>query len=397
MSNRRSLYFGLLGSFSYSDPENGRPAAEGTALQAGRKTRSFLQYLIVHHARVISSEELIREFWPEHDGSPADALRRMLCKIRQLLRAAFPGAEHFLKTLPGCYIWDPSIYLELDTELFEAACQEAGRQNGEKRKQLLLQAVSLYKGDFLAANDSGWTAGLRQYYRALYLDACRGVLPFLEKKQDWIQALGICEQAYRIDFAVEDFTVCAMRALIAMGHPEQAIEKYEAFQDKMVNELGMMPTAAAEQVLLLAEGLRKQHTGASDIFRLLCEDTGEARAFFCSFETFRSIVMLERRHLARSKGDSALVMAGLDSGAVPGTDMRRLERILSEGLRTLQSPPYLSYFPFDAAGRRKIGILLRPKRDGSLTAARYNGICTGKEATASCFGKECFPAAAERR
>ena len=96
----------------------------------------------------------------------------------------------------------------------------------------------------------------------------------------------------------------------------------------------MMPTAAAEQVLLLAEGLRKQHTGASDIFRLLCEDTGEARAFFCSFETFRSIVMLERRHLARSKGDSALVMAGLDSGAVPGTDMRRLERILSEGLRT---------------------------------------------------------------
>lgn len=323
MSEKTNLYFELLGAFSY----------KGQALKAGRKALSFLQYLIVHHTRSISAEELIEEFWPEDSNAPTGALRRMLCKVRALLEEMCPEQDNLLQTLPGCYIWSPDVCLELDVEQFEKACLEAGKKTGEEKEEALLLAVSLYKGDFLAANDSKWVMAPRQYYRALYLDACRTLLPLLEKKENWIKLLGVCEQAYKIDFAVEEFTICQMQALIAMGQPEQAIEKYEIFRSRMLEELQAEPSGRMEQIYTLAAGLNKKDVGISDIFQLLREAENEDKAFFCTFDIFRSIVTLERRHLSRTKGSSTLVIVRLGRRAVPGTDVRRLERILLEGLR----------------------------------------------------------------
>ena len=330
MSDRQILYFQLLGSFSYGSEECIENEAE---IRAGKKTRSFLQYLLAHHERSISSEELIQTFWPEHEGVSADTLRRMLHNIRKLLKSMFPGQEGLLVTLPGCYVWNPDICLRLDTQCFETACLEAGRQSGEEKEGLLLQAISLYKGDFLSANDSDWTVELRQYYRALYLDACKAVLPLLGKKEQWTKLLRICEQACRIDFAVEDFTAWAMKALIAMGQPEQALEKYEAFQKKIVKELGIPPTGHVQQIYILAAGLRTQNREDTDIFKLLCGDAREERAFFCTFEMFQSVVALERRHIAKSRESAVLAVVNLGEGEGSATDMRRLERILFEGLR----------------------------------------------------------------
>lgn len=324
MSGIKNLNFDLLGSFSY----------EGQTLKAGRKVLSFLQYLIVYHERNISAEELIEKFWPEGSNAPANALRRMLFKTRNLLREMYPGQEELLLTFPGCYAWNPEICLKLDIEEFEAACQIARKKEGDEQAEAYLLAVSLYKGDFLAANDDEWAMGLRQYYRAIYLDACKMLLPLLEKRERWIDILSVCEQAYRIDFTVENFTICQMQALINLGQPEQAIKIYKNFRNKMLEEFQIEPSSHAEQLYTLASGLIKKEMGISDIFDILNEEDSEEKAFFCTFQMFRSIVTLERRHLSRSKGTSMLVVVKIGSGGVvPGTDMRRLERILLDGLR----------------------------------------------------------------
>lgn len=333
MDEHKTLYFELLGPFLYGDNRGGKDTErEKKKLKAGRKMQSFLQYLIVHHEHGVSAEELIGEFWPE-SGDPASALRRMLYETRTLLNTMFPTYEDLLETCPGSYTWNQNISFELDTERFEKACLHAVKKQEKERLALLLSAIKLYRGDFLPSNDSNWAIGLRQYYRALYLDACKTVLPLLIEKEQWIETLGVCEQAYRIDFAVEDFTLCAMRALIALGQPEQAIGKYEAFRERMQKELGLPPTDSLEQMRLLAEGLRKKDMGVPDVFNLLCEEDIEERAFFCTFEMFRGIVALERRHLVRSKGHSSIAIVRLGYGSVPATDARRLERILLDGLR----------------------------------------------------------------
>ena len=66
----------------------------------------------------------------------------------------------------------------------------------------------------------------------------------------------------------------------------------------------------------------------------MCEENTEQQAFFCSFGVFQNIVALEKRHLARSGQMSTLVIISLGGDTAPGADVRRLERILLEGLRT---------------------------------------------------------------
>lgn len=119
-----------------------------------------------------------------------------------------------------------------------------------------------------------------------------------------------------------------------MGQPEQAMQKYEAFRDRMLREFEMPPTERIEQIYTLAAGLRKNGLEEQDIFRMVCEEDSDPHAFFCTFSVFQSIVALERRHLARSGMDSTLVIVSLGKEAVPTTDARRLERILLEKLRT---------------------------------------------------------------
>lgn len=132
---------------------------------------------------------------------------------------------------------------------------------------------------------------------------------------------------------MEEFTVYQMRALIALGQPEQAMETYEAFREKMLQEFEILPSETVEQLYTLAVGLRKKDMGVPDIFRLVCEDDREQKAFFCTFEVFQNIVALEKRHLERSGQSSALVIVSLGEQAVPATDARRLERVLLDGLR----------------------------------------------------------------
>lgn len=327
MEGENVIHFELLGSFSYGNT--------GTSLKAGKKALSFLQYLIVNHDRNISSDELLDRFWMDsNSSSPSNAFRHMLFKVRNLLEEMFPGKRDLLQTYSGYYAWNPEVCIKLDTEQFETVCLKAKRTPGEEEQlKLFLEAISLYKGDFLASNDSEWALVLRQYYRTLYLDVCKSALPILYEKKQWMEILSICGQAYQIDFAMEDFTAYQMRAMLALGQPEQAIEKYEAFRERMLQEFEVIPSRQIEQLYTLATDLYKREVNVSDIFKLVCEDEEEQRAFFCTFEVFQKIVVLEKRHLARSGEMSALVIVRLGEKATPATDARRLERILLDGLR----------------------------------------------------------------
>ena len=333
--NGNVLHFNLLGGFFCGNTEEEKVKNSVLTGKTGRKALSFLQYLIVNHGRNISSEELIQLFWGDNGSSdPANALRSMLFKTRGLLKNMFPEREGILLTLQDCYGWNPEIHFQIDAEEFEHLCLKAKGMSGEEYGMLLRRAVSLYRGEFLMGNDAEWARTLRQYYQTLYLDACREVLPLLYEKERWVELLAVCSQAYAVDFSLEDFTAYQMQAFMALGQPGQAVEKYENFRDRMLDEYEMPPTERIEQLHMLAVGLMKNRMDEQEILRLVCEEEVDSHAFFCTFATFRSIVALERRHMERTGQTSSLIIISLGRDAAPSTDGRRLERILLEKLRT---------------------------------------------------------------
>lgn len=334
MEKRNIFRFELLGAFSCGNTEEEKTKNSELVSKMGKKVRSFLQYLIVNHTRTISAEELIEQFWADNSSNPANALRNMLFKTRNLLKEMYPQQENMLLTLQDCYGWNSGIHLELDAEEFENLCVRARGRSGEECCDLLRQAVALYKGDFLAGNDAEWARTMRQYYQTLYLDSCKAVLPLLHKKEQWVEIVSICSQAYAVDFSMEDFIAYQMQAFIALGQPGQAIEKYEAFKKRMLSEYDMRPPEHIEQLYTLADGLRKKGMDEADILRLVCEEEPDTRAFFCTFSTFQSIVALEKRHMRRSGETASLVIISLESDSTPTTDSRRMEHILMDKLRT---------------------------------------------------------------
>ncbi|MCI8418444.1 MAG: hypothetical protein HFI33_13290 [Lachnospiraceae bacterium] len=335
MEERIVLRFELLGAFAGREMEGGQTKNMVVPDKLGKKALSFLQYFIVNHGRNISSEELIEQFWPDTNSSdPANALKNMLFKTRNLLKTLFPGQETLIRTLQGCYGWDTGVTIETDAEEFEQICLEVRRKWGEDYLEALLKAASLYKGDFLPGNDSGWAVSLRRYYQTLYLDVCKMVLPLLQEEERWTEVIGLCEQASVVDVSADTFVTYQMQALIAMGQPEGAVRAYEAFRERLWEEFEIEPTEQVEQIYMLAEGMCQNHMDGRDILKLVAEGELDSRAFLCTFGVFQSIVALERRHLARSGGSSALLHVSLGNKVTPTTDARRLERILLEGLRT---------------------------------------------------------------
>lgn len=326
------LSFHLLGAFYCGHTEEEKTRNSVLTGKTSRKVLSFLQYFIVNHGRTISAEELIGQFWAD-SSDPASLLRNMLFKTRKLLKAMYPEEEGLIITLQNCYRWAQETCLKTDAEQFESLCLKARGLPEEEYCSQLCRAIELYKGDFLAGNDSEWARTLRQYYRTLYLDACRAVLPIMYKKEQWVELVNVCNQAYTVDFGQEDFTAYYMQALIALGQPGQAVERYQDFRDKMLEEYEMPPTERIEQLYMLAEGFMKNGADEKDILSLVCAGEPDTHAFFCTFGILQSIVALERRHMERSGQVSSLMVISLGSGAVPTTDSRRLERILLETLR----------------------------------------------------------------
>ena len=322
--------FKLLGSFSCGNGENGAWKQNSAS---GRKALAVLQYLLVNHARPVSTEELIDVFWSERSINPINALRVMLFKIRKYLKEMFPEQEGMIVTLQGCYSFNPALRIELDSEQFEQACTEARRQPGEAGTEAFSRALPLYKGDFLAGNDCDWALPMRRYYQTLYLDACRAVLPFLQRQERWVEIVSVCALAQNIDFAAEDFVAFRMQALISMNQPARVVEEYRQFREHLWAEFQVAPTEQVEWMYALALGMCRQTWESEDILKLTETEEGDGSAFFCNFEVFRKIVALERRHLGRAGGVSSVVVVSLGNRVIPATDAKRLEKILSECLR----------------------------------------------------------------
>lgn len=329
MEEEKTIHFELLGAFSCRESQ----AGERRYTTAGRKALSFLQYLIVNHGRAVSMEELIGLFWADVSSAPANALKNMVYKSRNLLKTMLPDQGELIQTLSGCYVWNPAVRLELDSERFEQVCLEARKYSGKEYLAHLLKAVSLYKGDFLSGNDSDWAVSLRRYYQTLYLDVCKMALPLLQEQERWAEMIGISEQAANVDFGTDIFIVYQMQALIAMGHPERACQIYQTFRETLWQEFEIEPSEQVEQIHMLADSMCQSGRGGQDILKTVARKDLDGRAFLCTFSVFQAIVALEKRHMARSGQKSTLCMVSLGNKVTPTTDARRLERILLEGLR----------------------------------------------------------------
>jgi len=206
----------------------------------------MLAYLLYHHGRTVTKEELLRLCWDSEEikGDPANALRVVLHRTRVMLdRLGFlPGRELILRSRDG-FTWNDRVPVYIDVEEFERLYR-MGKATGDlKERQVCFEhAVGLYDGQFLIRNTSEkWVQCMAEQFRAMYLEMAAELLEILNTTGQTRRMEELCRSVLALEPYREEFHRRLMQVLLDEGRGREAAEVYEELRKKLLAEFDRLP------------------------------------------------------------------------------------------------------------------------------------------------------------
>jgi len=307
-----------------------------------RKVWLLLAYMIYCRNRSISQEELIGLLWGEDESSsnPLNALKTMFHRVRTTLNQLDGSAGHTLIVRRnGNYAWNEDIPFAFDVEEFEALCKSgAAAEQEDQRLELYLQALGLYRGDFLPKlSAEPWVVPIAAYFHNLYIQTVLETLPLLETRSRLEDSVALCRKSLEIDPYNETLYQCLMQNLLGLGKQQGAITAYEEMSELLFSNFGIMPSD--ESRAIYREAVRTVNDRAVSpvtVREQLREPDGVSGALFCDYDFFKVIYHAEARAVARS-GDAVhiglLSVTGENSQELPKRSLDRAMENLQDLIR----------------------------------------------------------------
>jgi predicted ATPase/DNA-binding SARP family transcriptional activator len=233
------------------------------------KTKALLAYLLVEetYRPGVSHQRgnLMTLLWPDLLPESAQAnLRQTLYRLRQTLHEVEMATDHpeplLLSDRQSVQV-NPMIDYHLDVAKFELALRKAAQGSQDEQIVILSEAVSLYRGDFLAdvyVPDSetfeNWTGQVRADLRRRALDTLHQIG---ERALAWGD-YHLARDTARRQIAIDDLHEVAYRqlmlALSAAGERNEALTEFTQLTQLLADELGVEPTIETAK---LAETIRQ--------------------------------------------------------------------------------------------------------------------------------------------
>lgn len=352
-----------------------------------RKVWLLLAYMIYCRNRSVSQTELVSLLWGDAEGSvnPANALKTMFHRVRTLLNQLDESAgRSLIVRRDGNYAWNCDIPFSLDAAEFEALCRAAAEiPDEEERLEKELQALSLYKGDFLPKlSTEPWVIPIAAYFHNLYLQVLLDALPLLEAQGRQETLVSLCREAVELEPYNELLYQCLMRGLIALGNYRGAIAVYEGMSDLLFANFGIMPSEETKAVYREAVQTINERAVTIGTLREQLKEPGTiSGALICDYDFFKVLYHAEARAVVRN-GDAVhiglLSIAGEKDTELPRRSLERCMENLRETIR-------LNLRKGDIAARCSISqyVLMLPQ-------ANYENSCMVCERVIRAFCRQ-FP------
>jgi DNA-binding SARP family transcriptional activator len=295
----------MLGSFSI---KRGDHSVDDSSNRM-RKVWLLLAYLICNrggHATKENYLNLLRGGDDEGED-PAGRLKALFYRARTMLDQMEVGAGHELIIRKGgTYAWNTDVPLSLDVEVFEKLCTAAAAAESEEEQlALYLQALELYRGDFLPKlSMEPWVLPLSAYYHQMFLDAAEKVLVMEEAQSRWKEAAALSARILTIEPYSEAISQHLMRCRLALGDREGVIAVYEEISKLLFDTFGVDPSDETRRLYREAARETNDHSVPIDTVREQLRDPVEARgAMFCEYDFFKVLYQAQARAVVRS-GDT---------------------------------------------------------------------------------------------
>ena len=216
---------------------------DGPIALGGQKQRALLALLLVHAGEVVATERLVTELWGERPPKTATtSLQNFVSQLRKLL-----GPDTLETKAPGYVVRVDRR--RFDLARFEDLVSTARGKEPEERSRLLREALELWRGPPLAD--------------FVFEDFAQGEIRRLEELR-----LGALEERIEADLEVgggsglvaeleslveqyplrERLRGQLMLALYRAGRQADALQCYHAARRALVDELGIEPGPALQQV-----------------------------------------------------------------------------------------------------------------------------------------------------
>lgn len=301
-----------------------------------RKLCELLAILICERNRPVPYPELIELLWPgEAQGAnPLNSLKALLHRARLCLSKFEAQIDHgLILNRDGCFQWASDFPLTLDAEEFSRLCHNMD-QGEEEPLETGLEALSLYRGDFLPMlSDSPWAAEKAAELHRLYLQTTQKVLPLLETRERWQEAAQLAGTALTLEPCREELCIRQMEALLRLGRRQEAIRVYEMFQDRLLAQLGVMPS---DTLRALCRNARQDHDPRAlspDTLLERLEEPPRSGALLCDFDFFRVLCHATARRAGRNGEPVHVALVSLaspDGSSLPRYSLDRAMDHLQE-------------------------------------------------------------------
>jgi len=196
------------------------------------KTLPLLGFLAVHRATATPREQVAYVLWPDASEEEARAnLRRHLHYLQGALparRAAWVLSDR------GTVQWNPDAPAVLDIAEFERLSRSPATRE---------EAVALYCGDLLARLDEEWLLYERDRLRNLQLTNLGSLIGVSAEAGEPGPALDFARKLLALDPFREDVVRRVMELRVCLGDSTGALAEYQAFAQRLREELGVEPMA----------------------------------------------------------------------------------------------------------------------------------------------------------
>lgn len=279
--------------------------------------RLFLLLALEGGAR--EAAELAAALLPQHEAAnAARALEKAAADINGAFAAAAPGCAP-VAVCNGRYALDADIRLEVDTERFEAALDEAAAAQGPARWTLLEDALEHYRGDLLGGRgDEAWAAPAAARLRERRAGASGALCEELYRAGEYNRLLAAATTATRHDALDADAHVGLFRALDAMEMNRAIITAYHRLARLFGEELGAGPPAEVVEIYGRAGGqvepLERDILAIRDDLQQAAAAGRADGPLLCSYEVFKYLYQIVARSSERTGAGVVIVLLTLEAG-----------------------------------------------------------------------------------
>ncbi len=330
----------MFGSFGISKDNKSVPESKLKMKQL----QTLLAYLVYNRGKSLYIDSIYSVLWPDDNSdNPSHALRNLIYRLRTLLKEILGSETDYIITVENnSYSWNNTLNTSVDILEFEEAVNCAKSENATVSEKLnyYRKAVELYKGDFLlplASQD--WVIPIATYYRNLYQESVRRMIPLLLQESLYDEALKTCISAVQYDQFNEKLHRIIIEIYFRQNKSDLAINYYKYLKTMFFKELDS--ALSKETKLLYRQIVTSANSLESDIETiqktLLEDEESKESPLTCDYETLKYIYSLQVRNLARSKIPQFLFLITLTTqdGKIPPKSM--LKDIMQGILSHLQS------------------------------------------------------------